>query len=177
MIPDARLTLDELARRSGRPPEALIEEALPDLPTKTHALLRRADVHTLADLLKLGETGLADLHGFGPRSLALVKAALLRSGPSVVFPEDAIVVLRGLLDKEELFTRPGPDRYTLDVRHHRPGDVQVGPTTLTAHARARGSRSRPRRCPAANPGSRSRPCTRTKPSPRSAPRRCTRTSA
>ncbi|AQZ62790.1 unnamed protein product [[Actinomadura] parvosata subsp. kistnae] len=141
MIPDAHLTLDELARRSGRPPEALIEEALPDLPIKTHGLLRRAGVHTLADLLKLGETGRADLRGFGPRSLALVKAALLRSGPAVVFPEDAIGVLRGLLDKQELFTRPGSDRYTLDVRHHRPGDVQVGPTTrVTAHDTPEGTR-------------------------------------
>ncbi|MGW6505554.1 hypothetical protein [Nonomuraea angiospora] len=139
MTHHTHLPLDELAQRSGRPREALIEEALPGLAHGVHNLLRRNDVHTLGDLLDRGETGLAEIHYFGRRSLALVKAALIRSLPSMVTAQEAAQTLRGLLDTEELFTRLGRNESTLDVRSGRANEFPAGPIThVTVHATAQG---------------------------------------
>ncbi|MEU4511682.1 hypothetical protein AB0G05_19500 [Nonomuraea wenchangensis] len=139
MSHDTHLPLDELARRSGRPREALIEEALCGLPTGVHNLLRRNDVHTLGDLLDRGETGLAEIHYFGRRSMALVKAALIRSMPSMISPQEAAQTLRGTLDSDELFTRLRSDGSTLDVRSGRPNEFPTGPIThVTVHATTEG---------------------------------------
>ncbi|WP_433444648.1 hypothetical protein [Nonomuraea sp. CA-141351] len=161
------LPLDELARRSGRPREALIEEALPGLPTGVHNMLRRNDVHTLGDLLDRGETGLAEIHYFGGRSLALVKAALIRSLPSMVTPEDAARILRSMLDQGELFTRLNSDGSTLDVRSGRANEFPARSIThVTVNATAEGSQrdsapdaARPRRRTAPRHALRSNPAT------------------
>ena len=129
MTHDTHLPLDELARRSGRPRGALIEEALPGLPANVHNLLRRNNVNTLGDLLDRGETGMAEIHYFGWRSLAMVKAALIRTAPFMVTVDEAVQVLRGLLDQRELFSLLHRDGDKLDVRHHRAVDLEPGPTT------------------------------------------------
>ncbi|PZG04318.1 ribbon-helix-helix domain-containing protein [Nonomuraea aridisoli] len=139
MSHDTHLPLDELARRSGRPREALIEEALSGLAISVHNVLRRNDVHTLGDLLDRGETGLAEIPYFGRRSMALVKAVLIRSMPSMVTPQEAAQTLRSMLDTDELFTRLSRDGSTLDVRSGRANEFPAGPIThVTVHATAQG---------------------------------------
>jgi hypothetical protein len=123
------LSLEELARRSGRPREALIEEALPGLPTDVHNALRRNDVHTLGDLLDRGETGLAAIRNFGPHALDCVKADLVQHTPSMVTPKEAAQILRVLLDEQELFTRIHGDGSMVDVRSGRATEFLSGPIT------------------------------------------------
>ncbi|MFG2076885.1 hypothetical protein [Nonomuraea maritima] len=129
MTHDTQPPLDELARRSGRPHEALIEEALPGLPFGLYKLLHRNDVHTLGDLLDRGETGLAEMYLFGTRSMVLVKAALIRTRPSMITPEEAAQLLRGLLDQQNLFTRLDQDGSSLGVRSGRANEFPSGPIT------------------------------------------------
>ncbi|MEV3986573.1 hypothetical protein [Nonomuraea sp. NPDC049758] len=122
-------SLADLGQLTGRPRESLVEEVLPGLPVKVHGLLRANGVHTLGDLLDRGETGLAEIPQFGAVALEAVKQALGRILPSLVTPQEAAHTLRGLLDREELFTRLHADGSSLDVRSGRAREFPSGPIT------------------------------------------------